>query len=349
MNILIVDDELKTLQEIEEYVSKYRKNDRCVACNNALKALQHAADTFFAIALLDIEMPVMNGLELAENLIAINPNIEIAFITAYNHYAAEAFEVNADDYVLKPVREERLIKTLDKLAGKSMARRHTLENVKVLNIQTFGKLIVKAGEDELKWSRQKSAEIFAYLLMNNGKWIHKDKLCDILWPDHEPNKALANLQTALYRLRKTLSLFAKTQVAVEYSENCYKMVFEQGYYDVQEFEALYGKALNEGQVNTDLLEKAFDIYDGRYLEEEDWLWSITQREMLDLKYRIILQYLVETSIKTGRLERLPEYMKEWAERFNEDDFDQCFSLFCQMYGKEQAKVYFDNIKKFIIF
>jgi len=118
MNILIVDDEINTLNEINFYVKKYNQFDFCVTSTNPFQALDEAEKTCFDIALLDIEMPGMNGLELAEQLINLFPHMRIAFITAYNSYATEAFDVNAIDYVLKPIREERIIKALDRLIDK---------------------------------------------------------------------------------------------------------------------------------------------------------------------------------------------------------------------------------------
>jgi len=99
LNILIVDDEKDALEVMEFFISQYGGVDSCVPCRNAFEALEQAAKTSFDIALLDIEMPVMNGLELAESLLTLSPHMKIAFITAYNHYATEAFEVNAIDYI----------------------------------------------------------------------------------------------------------------------------------------------------------------------------------------------------------------------------------------------------------
>ena len=120
MNIIIVDDEIDTLNEIEFYVKRYSHFNNIVTCTNPLKALDEAEKLQFDVALLDIEMPGMNGLELAEHLLNISHNMKVAFITAYNSYATEAFDVNAIDYVLKPIREERLVRALDRLISKSL-------------------------------------------------------------------------------------------------------------------------------------------------------------------------------------------------------------------------------------
>lgn len=64
---------------------------------------------------LDIDMPILNGLNLAREIMNIDSTISIIFITGFNHYAVQAFEVNAIDYIMKPVRSYRLDVTIDNL------------------------------------------------------------------------------------------------------------------------------------------------------------------------------------------------------------------------------------------
>lgn len=347
MNIIIVDDETDTLKEIEGYVKKYGRLNSCVICSNAMEALAQSEKNSFDLALLDIEMPIINGLELAERLINLFPNIGIAFITAYNHYATEAFEVNAIDYVLKPIREERLYKALDKLFGKKSELVQNPEYRPELFIQTLGRLTVKAGKEVLKWNRQKSSEIFAYLLMNHGRPVHKEKLCDILWPDYDPHKALVNLQTAMCQVRKTLSAFDREQISVEYSENCYRVIIGQGYHDAEEFEVLCKKVLNEQDNSLEGLENAFEIYGGGFLEEQGWVWSVPVRERLEIKYKLILENLIEMSIEKGKAERISEYMRKLLEILPADDMliDSYISEVNRLGGKGEARALFEKIKK----
>ncbi|KAA9005024.1 response regulator transcription factor [Paenibacillus spiritus] len=70
------------------------------------------------IAFLDIAMPAESGMSLSARLHAIRPSLDIVFITGYDEYAVEAFELNALDYLMKPVTEQRLSKTLAKIKRK---------------------------------------------------------------------------------------------------------------------------------------------------------------------------------------------------------------------------------------
>ena len=79
---------------------------------NGLEALELIDTIHPDIAFLDIKMPRLSGMEVARRMTA---DCRVVFITAYDHYAIEAFENEAIDYLLKPVTEERLLKTIKRL------------------------------------------------------------------------------------------------------------------------------------------------------------------------------------------------------------------------------------------
>src|SRR5690625_3250858 len=114
MRIILVDDEPLALELLELQIKKI-KNAEIVKFTH-LDIDKHVdvikdADLVF----LDIEMPGENGLELAGHILEVNPSLEIVFITAFNEYAVQAFELNALDYIMKPVQLERLEKTFERL------------------------------------------------------------------------------------------------------------------------------------------------------------------------------------------------------------------------------------------
>lgn len=284
MNIIIVDDEIDTLNEINFYVTKHKDFEYSVTCTNPLHALEEAEKVQFDAALLDIEMPVMNGLELAEQLLNISPDMKIVFITAYNSYATEAFDVNAIDYVLKPIREERISRALDRIFSKSKNILKEKVDKPKLSVHTLGKLIVKIGEDVVKWNRKKSAELFAYLLENREMPIHKEKLCDLLWPDLEPRKALVNLQSTIYSIRKVLREYDSCEVSIKYVGDNYVLYVKDVFIDTVEFENTLKQALDSRDKS--LLNKALSMYKEDYLEEEGWLWTEPRKQELRKKYSI---------------------------------------------------------------
>lgn len=111
MNLLIADDENLELKVLEKTIKKFFLNELDIfMASNGKQAAQISDETEINIALLDVEMPGMNGIELAKLLREKNPDCIIIFITAYDRfdYAIEAMHIKAFDYLLKPWKEEKL-------------------------------------------------------------------------------------------------------------------------------------------------------------------------------------------------------------------------------------------------
>ena len=111
MNLLIADDENLELKVLEKTIKKFFLNElEIFMASNGKQAAQISDETEINIALLDIEMPGMNGIELAKLLREKNPDCTIIFITAYDRfdYAIEAMHIKAFDYLLKPWKDEKL-------------------------------------------------------------------------------------------------------------------------------------------------------------------------------------------------------------------------------------------------
>lgn len=116
MNLLIADDENLELKVIEKTVKKYFVDElEIFASSNGRKASQICDEVKPDIALLDIEMPGMNGIELAKYIKEKYADCIIIFITAYDRfdYAIEAMHIKAFDYLLKPWKEERLCELIN--------------------------------------------------------------------------------------------------------------------------------------------------------------------------------------------------------------------------------------------
>ena len=116
MNLLIADDENLELKVLEKTVKKYFVDElEIFASSNGRKASQICDEVKPDIALLDIEMPGMNGIELAKYIKEKYAECIIIFITAYDRfdYAIEAMHIKAFDYLLKPWKEEKLCELIN--------------------------------------------------------------------------------------------------------------------------------------------------------------------------------------------------------------------------------------------
>lgn len=112
---IVIDDEPYNLEEISDLVAKTGFLDVYKKYLNPLDALADANDIMPQVAFVDIELPGMNGLTLAERLLEIIPEIIIVFITSYNQYTTEAYNMNAFDYIMKPVSFQRFNRMIQRL------------------------------------------------------------------------------------------------------------------------------------------------------------------------------------------------------------------------------------------
>jgi len=112
VNILVVDDESLARERLLRLVGKLRPEARCWQAASGEQALELVQAHDPDLILLDIRMPGMDGLEAARHLQSLEQPPAVIFTTAYNDYAVQAFDAHAVDYLLKPVRRERLVDAL---------------------------------------------------------------------------------------------------------------------------------------------------------------------------------------------------------------------------------------------
>ena len=124
MRLLIVDDEAparRRLREVLDDCSQDLALEVVGEADNGMDALEHAQRDQPDAVLLDIRMPGMDGIEVAQHMQKLARTPAVIFTTAYDNYACQAFEVNAVDYLMKPVRAERLAAALAKARHLNLA------------------------------------------------------------------------------------------------------------------------------------------------------------------------------------------------------------------------------------
>jgi two-component system, LytTR family, response regulator AlgR len=114
LNILIADDEAPARNRMRDLLSDIENVNIVAEAKNGKEAIDLALQTKPDLLLLDIRMPVMDGIEAAQHAQKLEPKPHIIFTTAFDAYAIKAFDLNAIDYLLKPIRLERLQAAIDK-------------------------------------------------------------------------------------------------------------------------------------------------------------------------------------------------------------------------------------------
>lgn len=179
MRILLVDDEELQLIRLENACKKVMPDSEFFSFTNPMKVME--SNINFDLAFLDIEMPGLNGIQLAKKLKSINPKIKIIFVTAYNNYALDAYRVHASGYITKPVNENKIKVEIDELDNVI-----NLKSEKKLQVKCFGNFEIFHNGSPVKFSYQKSKEVFAYLIDREGSSINVNELNAVLWEeDHK--------------------------------------------------------------------------------------------------------------------------------------------------------------------
>ena len=122
LQVLVIDDERPALDELAFLLARDPRVGEVLTCDSATEALRTLHEIEVHAVFLDIQMPGLTGLDLAQVLARFRTPPPVVFVTAHDEHAVEAFELRAVDYVLKPVREERLAEAVRRVvedAGRS--------------------------------------------------------------------------------------------------------------------------------------------------------------------------------------------------------------------------------------
>lgn len=290
LRVIAVDDECSALKWFNRIASKNTKVTIAGAFQCADDAIKFVRGQQVDAAFLDIEMPEMNGLELAERLMEINPYIHVIFLTAYNKYALEAFRAHAIGYLLKPLDSAEFSEQIDvldcryiKMPDKNIMRR--------LNVKCFGQFSVCEQESmsPIRWKTAKAEELFALLIHQQDKVKSKEILIDTLWPDVDPKKSINLFRVTCTYIRSAMTKMEVFNILLRELDG-YKLNTNLVNCDLFSFRrAAQSVSLQE----TDKLEEASDLYSGGYLEDKAYDWALGARFHLESDFKSIQFCLAE--------------------------------------------------------
>lgn len=146
LRIMIADDEAPARNRLRDLLGDIANVSVVAEAQNGKEAIELAAEHQPDVVLLDIRMPLMDGIEAAQHLQLLTPTPKLIFTTAYDAYAIKAFELNAIDYLLKPIRQERLETALNKVRALQPAQLASLKPLQPtrshLSIHERGKVLL---------------------------------------------------------------------------------------------------------------------------------------------------------------------------------------------------------------
>ena len=111
---VIVEDEFPAREELKYFINNFDGVELEKEFDNPVDALKYLQGNKTDVVFLDINMPELDGMSLGKIISKMDEDIKIVFITAYRDYAADAFEIKAFDYILKPYSDERIRRGIGK-------------------------------------------------------------------------------------------------------------------------------------------------------------------------------------------------------------------------------------------
>ena len=251
MRVLCVDDALPIMEDTVAMCRQLAEAQEVTGFTRPREALEWLKDHPIDLALLDIDMPEINGLMLAEQLKRRYPDAAIIFLTAFPQYAVQAFKLRATGYLLKPVSLDDLKEEVDYALSRGLI--HLSGHIVV---QTFGNFEILVDGETLVFHRSKAKELLAYLIDRNGRGVNRPGIYAALWEeglyDYSKQKYL---DVIIRSLRETLR--------------------EAGIEEILEIKGGFLRVRTE-LLNCDLYRflkndpEAVNAYRGEYMEEYPW-------------------------------------------------------------------------------
>jgi len=265
------------------------------------------------VIFIDIEIPSMSGIVLAQKLRSMKIDTPIIFVSAHKKYAYEAFRVNAFYYLLKPFSMNELQQTLTNLKKLIIIPEPILpvvtniEELPQVNIRCFGKFEILSNNGNLiKWSSKKSKELFAYFILHKEQQIDKWMIGDALWPNNNDKQVNSDFHTTLFRLRNILEKEGiDFQIGSEKGKK-HGYIYEPKSIecDVYKFDKFLAQNM---KVNSDTIQEFEEIkqlFGGELFNDIENLWCIPDRvkylqKMLDILEDIGIYYYQNNDYKNA--------------------------------------------------
>lgn len=296
MNICIIDDEHLALEYLDFLFNKIEGVKVAGKYNSPGDLIDHIQNESIDAVFMDIHMPEIKGIDLAEKLLNIQPSLQIVFVTAYNEYAVKAFELNALDYILKPVQKERLEVTIERLKENNYMKINTEQEsvktkYKIKNLGAF-RFYIDNNQVEVKWRTTKAKELFAYFVQNHKNTIRKGELIDLMWSNLPWEKAHSQLYSTVYQIRKMTQQIG-IPIKISSQDEFYRIIIDD--VEIQSIEWKYAALdiLGKNNVSVSVYFKLIEAYQEDYLEEMEAAWVLKERQSLRKIWLELIRNLIK--------------------------------------------------------
>lgn len=259
MMILAIDDEPKALRLLHDAIAAVEPNAEIVDYSDGEDALRAIREQHMTpdVVFSDIELPEMSGLAFAVELKKLAPETKIVFVTGFPKYAADAFMLHVNGYIVKPVYADRVREELDHL--NLLPEKPKPDK---LQVRCFGHFEVFWHGKPVIFQRRQSKELLAFLIDREGRACTAEEIAAALWEDEDSNGAKARIRQILHDLRTTLREIGMEELLIRERR---QLAIRRDMVDCDYYRML------EGDI------EAINAFGGTYMTEYSWAELTTGR------------------------------------------------------------------------
>ena len=260
MRIFAIDDEPKALRLLHEAIAEAEPGAEIADFSDGELALSAIREQSLApdVVISDIELPGMTGLSFAVELKRIAPDAKIIFATGFPKYAADAYLLHVNGYIVKPVYADRIREELDLLALPAAAPKSDK-----LQVRCFGHFEVFWNGQPVIFQRKQSKELLAFLIDREGRACTAEEIAAALWEgDNDAQAAKARIRLILHDLRATLREIGMEDVLIRERR---QLAIRRDKIDCDYYRMLEGDM------------EAINAFGGAYMTEYTWAELTTGR------------------------------------------------------------------------
>ncbi len=292
IRVMLVDDEPLALRMLKAKLKDIPTIQVVAETTEGSQVLKLIKDFEPNLIFLDINLGHYSGLDVAEQINLLYPHVKVVFVTAYSDYAVQAFELNAIDYLMKPVTTARVTKTISRVtpyinqnnaSNPSSEEQETSQET--IYVQAFGQAQwCLLDRTPIQARTKKVEELFFLLWHNENQATTRDFIIASLWPNLDEEKASALMHSTFYQLRKTLSqLGYKNPISLR-NKIYHLNVSTKSDYDE------WLSIVNDANFSEQKVARALELYQGDYFAGQAYEWAYIDRESIRAKW---LHYLLD--------------------------------------------------------
>jgi len=344
---ILVDDEVIALDLLEKFIRKISELKIVGKYTNPIKAYEAIIGEKPDIVFLDINMPEMCGMTLAKKVLKVFPEVGIVFVTAHSEYAVEAFEIEAVDYLTKPVNTNRLMKTIERLKIRINKKSYNSPVISCFKTLEF-KRTLNHSQIDVNWRTTKARELFAFLVHNRFESVRKDVIIDTLWPETDVKNASTQLYSTVYQIRRTLDQI-QFPIEIISTNNQYKIKMNGVRTDVDHMEQGLKNLEFTSKEKLKFYKSLLRLYKGDYLEEDNYHWALSEQNRLRVLWTSYLNEIAGYYLDRRKYaEAIMLYLHyQSIASYNEDIYFKLMQLFEKIGDRKSIEMQYSKLKKML--